>query len=320
MRKPGWLKTRLPSGQEFEQLGRRLQKYGLNTVCSAARCPNLAECWERGTATFMILGSTCTRNCRFCSVPTGNPRGVLDREEPERVALAVAELGLRYVVLTSVDRDDLADLGAGAFARTLHAIRNKPCAGADPGLSSASLDAEEADEIGGGPVQSGVKREASSVEPPRVEVLTPDFGARKELIRQVVEAGPDVFGHNIETVQRLSDGVRDPRASFRRSLSVLETAKRLAPQMKTKSGLMVGLGETDDEIVDTLRNLRSVGCNIVTIGQYLQPDRRCLPVQRYVAPEQFARYESRALEMGFTRAFCGPLVRSSYRAAEVFSN
>ena len=299
MRKPEWLRTRLPSGPEFDTVNTRLKQHGLHTVCSSARCPNLSDCWGRGTATFMILGDTCTRHCRFCSVATGNPHGTVDDTEPERVAKAVAEMGLRYVVLTSVDRDDLPDLGAGIFARTVREIRSQK-----PKTRMQNV---------AGPASS-LKRQASGV---RVEVLTPDFGGREELIEQVVAAGPDVFGHNLETVERLTPSVRDRRASYRRSLAVLATVTRVAPGMTTKSGLMVGLGETGDELRSALRDLRSVGCDIVTVGQYLQPDRRCLPVERYVNPEEFAALEKEALAMGFKSAFCGPLVRSSYHAEEV---
>jgi len=299
MRKPEWLRTAVPAGAGFEATNERLRTYGINTVCSSARCPNLAECWRRGTTTLMILGDTCTRHCRFCAVKTGNPQGAVDETEPQRVARAVAELKLLYVVLTSVDRDDLPDLGAGPFARTLYALRN-------------THDAK------GDTTSSGVGRQASSVRRPLVEVLTPDFGGREDLIAMVVSAYPDVFGHNLETVERLSPSVRDPRASYRRSLDVLATVKRIVPKMMTKSGLMVGLGETDDELRQALRDLRSVGCDIVTVGQYLQPARRCLPVERYVTPEEFVALEKEALAMGFRGALFGPLVRSSFRADSLF--
>ncbi len=297
MRKPDWLRTTVPAGAGFEATNERLRAYGINTVCSSARCPNLAECWGRGTTTFMILGDTCTRHCRFCAVKTGNPQGALDATEPERVARAVSELGLFYVVLTSVDRDDLPDLGAGMFAETVRQVKMQSAKGKVQNDRAASL----------GP------RLAS----PPVEVLTPDFGGREELIAQVVSAGPYVFGHNLETVERLSPDVRDPRASYRRSLDVLAAVKRVAPKLTTKGGLMVGLGETDDELRQALRDLRSVECDIVTVGQYLQPARRCLPVERYVTPEQFVALEKEALAMGFKGALCGPLVRSSYHAEEV---
>jgi len=303
MRKPDWLRTAVPSGACFEATNERLRAYGINTVCSSARCPNLAECWGRGTATFMILGDTCTRHCRFCAVKTGNPKGATDDTEPGRVARAVAELGLFYVVLTSVDRDDLPDLGAAVFARTVGEVRRQKSEGRMQSAQSGSSG------------QSSIVNRQSPI--PLVEVLTPDFGGREELIRQVVEAGPDVFGHNIETVERLSPDVRDPRADYRRSLDVLATVKRLAPQMTTKSGLMVGLGETDGELRQALRDLRSAACDIVTVGQYLQPAHRCLPVERYVTPEEFIALEEEAFAMGFRGALCGPLVRSSFHAEEV---
>jgi lipoic acid synthetase len=301
MRKPDWLRTVVPSGACFEATNERLRSHGINTVCSSARCPNLSDCWGRGTTTFMILGDTCTRHCRFCSVTTGDPQGAVDRTEPQRVAQAVRELGLKYVVLTSVDRDDLSDFGAGVFART---------------VSEVSSQNAEVRMQSGGTEQSPIASHKSPI--PMVEVLTPDFGGREELIRQVVDAGPDVFGHNLETIERLSPRVRDPRADYHRSLDVLATVKRIAPKMTTKSGLMVGLGETDDELRQTLRDLRSVGCDIVTVGQYLQPARRCLPVERYVTPEEFAALEKEALATGFKGALCGPLVRSSFRADSLF--
>ncbi len=297
MRKPDWLRTRLPSGPEFDRVNRELRVRGLNTVCSSARCPNLAECWGKGTATFMILGRTCTRHCRFCSVASGNPHGALDPDEPRRVAEAVAELGITYVVLTSVDRDDLPDLGAGIFAETVRQVR----------MQSVECRMQSA--------RAGIGNRTS--ETPLVEVLTPDFGGREDLVRLVVEAGPDVFGHNLETVERLTPAVRDRRASYRRSLAVLAMVKRLAPQMTTKSGLMVGLGETDEELRQALADLRSVNCELVTVGQYLQPARTCLPVQRYLTQEEFLALEHEARTMGFRNAFCGPLVRSSYHAAEL---
>ncbi|MCX6843433.1 MAG: lipoyl synthase [candidate division WOR-3 bacterium] len=303
MRKPDWLRIKLPSGAEFDAVNTRLKQYGLHTVCSSARCPNLADCWGRGTATFMILGDTCTRHCRFCSVATGNPGGAVDETEPGRVAQAVAELGLKYVVLTSVDRDDLSDLGAGGFVATLEALRSLR-------VASGSDKSDLSDSPSG-------QRSAVSGRRVLVEILTPDFGGRDALIEQVADAAPDVFGHNLETIERLTPHVRDRQASYRMSLGLLEAVKRLAPEVTTKSGLMVGLGETGDEIRQAMRDLRFVGCDIVTVGQYLQPDRRSLPVERYVTPEEFAALEQEALAMGFKGAFCGPLVRSSYRAAEV---
>lgn len=282
MRKPDWIKTRLPAGDQFNRVNNILQNFNLKTVCSSARCPNLGECWNQGTATIMILGDTCTRHCRFCSVKTSNPNGRVDTEEPERVAKAVSQLGLRYVVLTSVDRDDLADLGAGIFARTVSLIKKE-----NPGV--------------------------------RVEVLIPDFGARSDLIQQVLDSRPDVLAHNLETVERLTPFVRDRKADYYRSLEVLNLAKALAPQILTKSSLMVGLGETTEELIQALHRLRSIKCDFVTIGQYLQPNRRCLPVVRYLAPEEFQRLKTIAGRLGFRQVFAGPLVRSSFRAEEMFN-
>jgi lipoyl synthase len=281
MRKPAWLKMRLASGPEFERVNRVVRSHRLHTVCTGARCPNMADCWGRSTATFLILGDTCTRNCRFCSVATDNPHGALDETEPQRVAAAVEELGLSYVVLTSVDRDDLPDFGAGLFADTIRYIKNKV------------------------PAVQGV------------EVLVPDFGGRDEHIRTVLDAGPDVFGHNLETVARLAPLVRDHRASYQRSLDVLQRARRLAPKMTTKSGLMVGLGESPDEVRQAFLDLRRDGCDIVTVGQYLQPDKRCLEVSRFYTPEEFAALEAMARDAGFRQALCGPMVRSSFNAAEL---
>ena len=280
-RKPDWLRTKVPTGAAFERVNARLRSHNLNTVCTSARCPNLDECWNCGTATFMLLGDTCTRHCRFCSVATGNPGGRVDETEPARVAQTAKELRLKYVVLTSVDRDDLDDLGAGVFADTITAVRK-----AAPGA--------------------------------RVEVLAPDFGGRAELIKTVATAGPDVYGHNVETVRRLSPYVRDRRADHDRSLSVLRVAREAGHGMLTKSGIMVGLGETDDEVVGAMGELRMAQCDIVTIGQYLQPKPNCLPVDRYVEPATFDKWQEKALALRFKAAFCSPLVRSSYRAAEVF--
>lgn len=285
MKKPVWLRTTLPSGDAFAEVAQRVRSYGLHTVCTAARCPNLADCWNRRTATFLILGNTCTRHCQFCSVPTGNPQGKVEDDEPARVAAAARQLNLRYIVITSVTRDDLPDLGAGLFARTVTACRA---------------------------ISAGQKH------PVRVEVLVPDFAAKPELIRRVVDAEPDVFGHNLETVRRLAPVVRDRRASYEKSIAVLQEAKRSRPNLITKSGLMVGLGETDKEVLDTLSDLRSVDCDIVTIGQYLQPTRTSWPVARYVPPEKFEEWEQAARKLGFQQALCGPLVRSSFHAAEMF--
>ncbi|MEO0019609.1 MAG: lipoyl synthase [candidate division WOR-3 bacterium] len=281
MRKPSWLKTRLPLGEEFNRVNAIISKYNLNTVCSSARCPNLSECWNSGTATIMLLGDICTRHCRFCSVKTGNPQGKIDPDEPQRVAKAVKELGLKYLVLTSVDRDDLSDLGAGIFARTVKILKSQ-----NPQI--------------------------------KIEVLVPDFGGREELLHLVVDSGPDVFAHNLETVERLSTLVRDHRSSYHQSLGVLKKVKNMAPTLLTKSGLMLGLGETKQEVLQTLADLRSAGCDIVTIGQYLQPNRRCLPVALYWTPDEFKEIEAEGRKMGFRQVFAAPLVRSSYQAEKIF--
>jgi lipoic acid synthetase len=280
-RKPDWLKIRPASGDTYSGIRDMLKKLNLATVCQEARCPNIAECWGGGTATFMLMGEVCTRGCRFCAVKTGNPRGAIDNEEPEKVGLALSKMNLSYVVLTSVDRDDLADLGAEHFARTIEVIK-----GNNPKLI--------------------------------VEVLTPDFQGRRELIERVVRARPDVFAHNVETVERLSPRVRDPRARYWRSLDVLKTVKELDPSRFTKSSIMTGLGEEESEISATLRDLRQVGCDVVTFGQYLQPTSRHLPVIRYCTPDEFQAWQSQAEGMGFMYVASGPLVRSSYRAGEYF--
>ncbi len=274
----------MPSGgyKTIEAVRNILERYRLNTVCSSALCPNVFECWGAGTATFMILGDTCTRACRFCAVRTGNPRGRVEYDEPERVAAAIAELGLDYVVITSVDRDDLPDGGASIFAETVRRIKE---------VSPGTL----------------------------VEVLVPDFGGQEDSVRTVVRAGPDVFAHNIETVRRLTPTVRDRRASYDTSLRVLRFAKELGAPL-TKSGLMLGLGEERGEVIEALRDMRGVGVDIVTIGQYIRPtsSARHLPVARWVPPEEFKELESVALQMGFKAVASGPLVRSSYRALETY--
>lgn len=281
--KPEWLKIRLTQNESFTQVRATLKRLKLHTVCEEALCPNRAECWGTGTATVMILGDICTRACRFCAVTTGNPKGVVDPEEPYRVAQAIYELGLKYVVLTSVDRDDLPDGGALQFHKTIRAIKQL-----DPTIL--------------------------------VEPLIPDFRGNLYALRLVIEAGPDVLAHNIETVRRLSPKVRDRRASYEQSLRVLEAAKEIKPDLYTKSSIMVGLGETPEEVVEAMRDLRAVGVDIVTIGQYLRPTahKRHLPVVEYVRPEMFRYYEEKGYELGFRFVASGPLVRSSYKAAEAF--
>ncbi|HNX68530.1 MAG TPA: lipoyl synthase [Candidatus Omnitrophota bacterium] len=276
---PDWLRRSLPE-DSAEKTHAILKKYQLNTVCRSARCPNCHECYARDTATFMILGEICTRHCGFCAVRTGRPE-MLRADEPERVAFAAKELGLKYVVITSVTRDDLADEGSGHYAETVGAV----------------------------------KRE---IPDSRVEVLTPDFHAREALIGRVVESAPDVFNHNLETVERLQAFVR-PQADYQCSLKTLETAKRLAPERVTKSGLMLGLGETVPEILETGRHLLSVGVSILTLGQYLQPGPKNIEVQEYVSPEKFEDLARKLRAMGFDKVSSGAYVRSSYHAKETFA-
>ncbi len=278
-RKPPWLTKRLPPATLREEVRRLLRDGGVHTVCEEARCPNLAECFSRRTATFLILGDRCTRNCRFCAIRRDAPDPP-DPEEPERVAEAARRLNLRYVVVTSVTRDDLSDGGSGHFAETIRRIRAK--------LPSA-----------------------------RVEVLIPDFQGSEKALADVIETRPDVLNHNLETVDRLYPEVR-PKAEYRRSLGVIARARRLDPGIITKSGLMLGLGEGEDELRKSLDDLLDAGCRILTLGQYLRPSRDHHPVRRYVPPAEFAEWERYALKTGFLGAACGPFVRSSYRAGELF--
>ncbi len=271
--KPRWLKRRIPAGGEYETVRRLLGERGLHTVCQEAQCPNLWECFSRHTATFMILGSRCTRNCRFCAVDHG-PSGGPDAGEPARVARAAKTMKLRYVVVTSVTRDDLPDGGAGMFAETILALRE-----------------ENPDVL--------------------VEVLIPDFQGEEAPLRTVIEAHPDVLNHNIETVSRLYPTVR-PEAEYRRSLELLRRASQWDPTILTKSGVMLGLGETEEELREALDDLLASGCSILTLGQYLQPTRDHLPVQRYIPPEEFENWKEIALGMGFSEVASGPFVRSSF--------
>ncbi|MER3456861.1 MAG: lipoyl synthase [candidate division GAL15 bacterium] len=275
--RPPWLKARVPSGPNYRELVAILRTQRLHTVCEEARCPNIGDCWERRTATFLILGNVCTRNCSYCAIAHGLPTEV-DWREPERVASAVAALGLRHVVVTSVDRDDLRDGGAGVFAETIRCIRRR-------------------------------KPDCS------VEVLIPDFKGDPEALRAVLDAGPDILNHNIETVRSVFKRVRSG-GSYDRSLELLARVKRWGYPCLTKSGLMVGLGETFPEVVQTLHDLRSVGCDIVTVGQYLSPGPGYEPVHRYWHPDEFAEIKRVALDMGFRHVESGPLVRSSYHADE----
>jgi len=279
--RPDWIRARAPHGPIYARLKEMVKQYSLRTVCDEAHCPNVGECWGAGTATFMIMGELCTRACRFCNVKSGKPDGLLDREEPANVAKAVKDLGLKYVVITSVDRDDLPDGGASHFAQTITAVR------------SVAPDAH-------------------------VEALIPDLGGSLVEIEKVVRASPDVIGHNLETTEPLTPRVRDPRASYRLSLKVLEQIKQLDRQVFTKSSLMLGLGEREDDVVQTFRDLRAVGTDFLTLGQYLRPSPRNLPVVEYVTPEKFSQYRSMAEELGFRYVASGPLVRSSYRAGDYF--
>ncbi len=281
-RKPPWLRARAPAGSGFQSVKHIVAEHRLVTVCEEAKCPNIGECWNAGTATLMLMGAVCTRACRFCSVDTGNPRGWLDAEEPENSARTVALMKLRYVVLTSVDRDDLPDGGAAHYAACIGAIKRH-----NPKTA--------------------------------IEALTPDFQGALKDVETVVEAGLEVFAQNIETVRRLTHPVRDPRAGYDRTLEVLRHAKRHRPEVLTKSSLMLGLGETDEEIHATLRDLRAAAVDIVTLGQYLRPTANHLPVERFVRPGEFDAYRRHALELGFLECVSGPLVRSSYRAEQALN-
>ena len=276
-RKPPWLRVRLPGGAGYEAVRRTVREQGLSTVCEESHCPNIGECWSHGTATIMLMGSVCTRACRFCSVDTGNPRGLLDADEPRHAAESVRLMGLGYVVLTSVDRDDLPDGGAAHYAACIRAIR-----ATNPATA--------------------------------VEALTPDFRGQSSAVATVLDAGVTVFAQNLETVERLTHTVRDPRAGYGQTLAVLGHAKRHRPQVLTKSSLMLGLGERDGELRQAMDDLRAAGVDLLTLGQYLQPTRHHLPVRRWVHPDQFALYREWGLARGFVEVAAGPLVRSSYRA------
>ena len=283
--RPSWLKLKAPSPEERE--GMRvvrdvLARHRLATVCQGALCPNAAECWGSRTATFMLLGEVCTRACRFCAVETGNPRGAVDPSEPERLARAIAELGLRHVVLTSVDRDDLSDGGASLFARAIRVVKER--------LPQVT-----------------------------VEALVPDFSGQEEPLRAVAAAGADVLGHNLEVVRRLTPSWRDRRASYVLSLSVLARFGALAPRSLLKSSLILGLGETREETVQALRDLREAGVDLVTLGQYLPPTKDAAPAARYLEPAEFAALAGEARSIGFRSVVAGPLVRSSYHAAALLA-
>ncbi|MHB8433043.1 MAG: lipoyl synthase [Candidatus Tyrphobacter sp.] len=282
IRKPDWLRVRLPIGDNYERVKREVRGLELHTVCQEAACPNLAECWGVGTATIMILGDVCTRGCRFCNVKTGTQHGNVDWLEPLRVARAVEELGWKYLVLTAVDRDDLGDGGALIFANTVRAIHER-------------------------------------VPDARVEILSGDFRGDLRALDIVMDAAPDVFAHNVETVRRLTPVVRDRRAGYDQSLRVLDHAKRRAPERFTKTSIMLGLGEREDEVERVMEDARSAGVDIFTMGQYLRPTKKHLPVTEYVTPDRFAELGALARSKGFHQVVSSPLSRSSYHAEQAFS-
>lgn len=279
-RKPPWLRVRLGGGERYQAVRKTVHEHRLATVCEESHCPNIGECWSNGTATIMLMGSVCTRACRFCAVDTGNPGGWLDANEPANAAESVRLMGLRYVVLTSVDRDDLADGGASHYAACVRAIK--------------AVNPQTA-----------------------VEALTPDFQGREAAVATVVSSGIEVFAQNLETVARLTHTVRDPRAGYEQTLAVLAHAKRERPDVLTKSSLMLGLGEHDAEIRTAMEDLRFHDVDILTLGQYLRPTPNHLPVARWVHPDEFDRYRNWGLQLGFTEVAAGPLVRSSYRADRI---
>ena len=280
--KPKWLRFQAAGGETYTAVKKLVKEHRLSTVCEEAMCPNIGECWSAGTATIMLMGSVCTRACKFCSVDTGNPKGWLDLEEPKNTAESVAIMGLKYVVLTSVNRDDLDDGGAGHFAQAVREIKQRTPETA-------------------------------------VEVLTPDFQGVMKDVETIVDSGIEVFAQNVETVKRLTHPVRDPRASYQQTLDVLAHAKRHRPEMLTKTSVILGLGETEEEIREVLTDLKAHQVDIVTFGQYLRPTKNHLPVDRYVTPEQFATYRAWGLDMGFLEVVSGPMVRSSYRAEQALA-
>lgn len=279
--KPEWLRIVNQITPAYSKVKERVKEHRLSTVCEEAKCPNIAECWSHGTATIMLMGSICTRACSFCSVDTGNPHGWLDQEEPQNTAKTVALMNLDYVVLTSVNRDDLADGGAKHYADSIRAIK-----AASPKT--------------------------------KIEALTPDFQGHYQDVAVLLDSGVDVFAQNVETVERLTHPVRDNRAGYWQTLNVLGFAKEYRPDVLTKTSLMLGLGETDEEIIQTMGDLRAKKVDILTLGQYLQPTKNHLPIQRYVTPEEFKKFREIGLEKGFFEVASGPLVRSSYRADRVF--
>jgi lipoic acid synthetase len=279
--KPEWLKVRPPGGERYKELKLLSREFGLHTVCEEAHCPNIGECWGGGTATFMLLGDTCTRGCKFCAVKSGNPKGVVDELEPTKIAIALRQMSLSYIVITSVDRDDLPDGGAAHFSQTIIEIKQR-----NPEML--------------------------------IEVLTPDFRGDTNAIRRVVDAHPDVFAHNIETVERLQSKARDRRANYHQSLNVLRTIKEMDSSIYTKSSLMLGIGETDEEVTQSMRDLRTVGVDLLAIGQYLRPSSWHMEVESYVQPSKFREFQKIGETLGFEFVASGPLVRTSYRAGEYF--
>ena len=276
--KPSWIRmTANQANKNYTLIKDKVKDLHLSTVCEEAKCPNLSECWSRGTATFMLMGDTCTRACQFCSVNTGNPNGWLDKDEPEKIANTISAMNLKYIVLTCVNRDDIADGGAEHFANTVKAIKSKD----------------------------------SNIE---VEVLTSDFNGSRNAIRTVVQSPIKVFAQNIETVKRLTHPIRDPRAGYAKTLKVLKAAKEINPNIITKTSLIVGLGETDAEIYQTFEDLRNHDVDIITLGQYLRPTLNHHPIDRWVTPKQFDQYREKGLKYGFLEVISGPMVRSSYRA------
>ncbi|HXN08531.1 MAG TPA: lipoyl synthase [Candidatus Acidoferrales bacterium] len=280
-RKPEWLKVKLPAGENYTKLRGIVKDRNLHTVCQEAMCPNIAECWGVGTATFMILGDTCTRGCRFCNVKTGHPNPI-DSLEAFKLARSIEDLRLNYAVITCVDRDELPDGGAAQMAEAIRAIKHRT-----PHV--------------------------------RVEVLTSDYRGDVKAIRTVVDANPDVYAHNIETTRALTPKVRDRRCAYDQSLDVLRSVKEMRPDMLTKSSIMLGLGETDDDVLQAARDLRAIGVEIITFGQYLQPTKKHLPVVEFVTPEKFAWFAREIKPLGFRQVVSGPLVRSSYHAEQAFA-
>jgi lipoic acid synthetase len=280
LRKPDWLRVRVRGGANYEKVQGIVREHKLATVCEEAKCPNMSECWSSGTATIMLMGDVCTRACRFCAVNTGNPKGWLDLDEPDNTARSVQLMDLKYVVLTSVNRDDLPDGGAGHYARCVQRVKEE-----NPDTA--------------------------------VEALTPDFLGVLKDVETVVDSGIEVFAQNVETVKRLTHPVRDPRATYEQTLAVLAHAKQYRPDVLTKTSLMLGLGETEDEIVEAMDDLRAAKVDILTFGQYLQPTANHYPIERWVTPDEFEKYRQWGLEKGFLEVVSGVFVRSSYRAEQV---